>query len=137
MKKILIDTDVILDLFFDREPFTSHASRLFSKIESGQLRAYITPVICSNVYYILRRSAGHGKVTEKLMQLLRIINILPMDEKIVLHALHSDFRDFEDALQYQAALKADLIDVILTRNVRDYRNSEIAVMSPQNFLLQE
>jgi predicted nucleic acid-binding protein len=134
MKKILTDTDVILDFFFDRKPYSDHATRLFTLFESGKMAGFITPVICSNVYYILRQRAQHSKVIEKLKQLMRIFSVIPMDEEIVLHALNSGFKDFEDALQNYAAIKTNEIDVILTRNVRDFRKSTIAVMTPESFL---
>ena len=136
MKRVLTDTDVILDFFFDRKPFSNHAARILTLIESEKLAGFITPVICSNIYYILRRSASHNRVIEKLSQLLRIVNVLEMDRDIVLQALNSEFRDFEDALQYFAALRSNQIDVILTRNVKDYRKSTIAVMTTASFLLQ-
>jgi predicted nucleic acid-binding protein len=134
--KILFDTDVILDFFFDRSPYAEPVSRLLSFCESERISGFITPVICSNVYYILRRTAPHGKVLEKITQLLKIIHILPMDEEVVLQALHSGFRDFEDALQHAAAVTAKNIHVIITRNVKDFRKSDLAVMTPEDYLKQ-
>jgi len=136
MKRVLTDTDVILDFFFDRKPYSNHATRILTLIESEKLAGFIIPVICSNIYYILRRSASHNRVIEKLSQLLRILSVLEMDEDIVQQALNSDFKDFEDALQYRAALRSNQIDVILTRNVKDYKRSTLAVMTPATFLLQ-
>jgi len=134
MKHALIDTDVILDFFFDRRPFSDQATRIFSLCESGRINGYVTPVICSNAYYILRQTAKHEKVVEKINQLLRIMDVLPMNKEIVIHALNSGFRDFEDALQSFTALASGKIDVILTRNVKDYQKSEIGVLPPDSFL---
>jgi predicted nucleic acid-binding protein len=136
MQKILLDTDVILDLFYDRKPFSDHAARLFSLCESKKVIGLITPVTCSNLYYVLKQTARHGKVVEKLNQLLMVINVLSMDGEVVLKALNSDFKDFEDALQNFSAVKAKNIDVIITRNVKDYRNSELGIMTPENYLKQ-
>ena len=134
MDKILIDTDVILDFFFDRFPFSENAAQIFSLCESDKIQGFITPVICSNTYYLLRQTAKHEKVIEKLNQLMTIMEVLPMDKDIVIQALRSGFRDFEDALQSFAALNSGVIDVILTRNVKDYSKSEIGVLTPESFL---
>ena len=136
MQKLLIDTDVILDFFFDRKPYSDFASQLFSLCESKRVMGLITPVICSNVYYILRQTAPHDKVIEKLKQLLMILNVLPMDGEVVLQALNSGFWDFEDALQNAAAIRAKHINAILTRNVKDYKKSELSIMTPEDYLKQ-
>ncbi|MGA2298740.1 MAG: PIN domain-containing protein [FCB group bacterium] len=134
MDKVLIDTDVILDFFFDRQPFSEHAAKIFSLCELKQIQGYITPVILSNVYYILKQTAKHEKVIEKLSQLLTITDILIIDKDVISRALLSKFKDFEDALQNYAAEKSGKINVILTRNTKDYKNSEIGVMTPENYL---
>jgi len=134
MKKILIDTDVILDLFYDRKPFVEDAAKLFSLCEKGELKAYVSPVIISNLYYLLRRKAKHEKVIDKILELLKIIDVLPMDKQVVEKALHSKFNDFEDALQNFAAVQHGEIEAIITRNVKDYRKSEIGVFTPATFL---
>lgn len=134
MKSVLIDTDVILDFFFDRLPFAEHAATLFSLCETGQLHGYVTPVICSNTYYLLRQTAKHEKVIDKMQQLMIIMDVLQMDKDTVLMALNSGFRDFEDGLQNYAAEQSGVISVILTRNVRDYLKSDIGVLTPESFL---
>jgi len=134
MKKILIDTDVILDFFFDRKPFSDYSTQLLSLCERGLLEGFVTPVIISNTYYLLRRTAKHEKVVEKLKQLLLLINVLQMDRLIVEEALNSEFKDFEDALQNYSALNHGAIDVIVTRNVKDYKKSEVGALTPEIFL---
>jgi len=134
MTKVLIDTDVILDFFFNRKPFSEDATQIFSLCESGKIKGYITPVICSNVYYLLRQTAKHEKVIEKLSQLMTIMDVLLMDRDIIIQSLGSGFKDFEDALQNFTAIKSGIIDVILTRNVKDYVKSDIGVLTPESFL---
>lgn len=134
MDKILIDSDVILDFFFDREPFSENAARIFSLCESKQIKGYITPVICSNLYYLLRQVAKHDKVIKQLSQLMTIMDVLSMDRDIVLQALGSGFKDFEDALQNFSAVKSGFIDVILTRNIKDYSTSDIGVLTPESYI---
>ena len=134
MDKVLIDTDIILDFFFDREPYSEHATQLLSLCESGKIQGFVTPVICSNTYYLLRQTARHEKVIEKLSQLMTFMDVLLMDRDIVIQALSSGFKDFEDALQNFSATNDGTIEVIITRNVKDFKQSEIGVLTPENFL---
>jgi len=134
MDHVLIDTDIILDFFFDRTPFSDDAEKVLSLCETNQIKGYVTPVICSNVYYLLRQTAKHEKVIEKLSQLMPIVDVLGMDRDIVLNALNSGFKDFEDALQHFSAVKSGLIQVILTRNVKDFSKSKIGALTPESYL---
>ena len=134
MNKVLIDTDVILDFFFDRKPFSEHASKIFSLCELKMIQGFVTPVIYSNVYYLLRQTAKHEKVIDKLKLLLTITDVLIIDKEVLVLAMNSKFKDFEDALQNYAAIKAQTVDTILTRNQKDFKYSEIGVMTPEEYL---
>lgn len=134
MKNALIDTDVILDFFFDRKPFSEFASKILSLCETRKMNGFVTPVMISNIYYLLRKTARHEKVIAKLKQLLLFIKVLDMDKTVVINALNSEFKDFEDALQNFSALKSGKINIILTRNIKDYRKSELGVFTPETFL---
>lgn len=134
MEKVLLDTDVILDFFFDRQPFSTYAAKVISLCELKSIQGFVTPVIISNVYYLLRRTAKHERVIEKLNQLLTITDVLLMDKNIIVRALNSRFRDFEDALQNYAAVNDGNIDIIVTRNIKDFKNSEIGALSPEDYL---
>jgi len=134
MNKVLIDTDVILDFFFDRKPFSEQAAIIFSLCELKIIQGFVTPVIYSNVYYLLRQTARHEKVIVKLNQLLSITDVLTIDKEVLVQALSSKFKDFEDAIQNYAAVKAGTIDTILTRNIKDFKNSEIGVLTPEDYL---
>ena len=98
MDKVLIDTDVILDFFFDRQPFAEYSAGIINLCAEKQIKAYITLVIISNVYYLLRKTAKHDITIEKIKQLLNIIDVIKIDRNVVLNALNSEFKDFEDAL---------------------------------------
>lgn len=134
MKRVLIDTDVILDFLYDREPFSYDAARVLSLCEAGEIKGFITSVIINNVYYLLRQHATHEKVIEKLAQLITITEVLITDKEAILTALNSDFRDFEDALQNYSAELNGQVDIIITRNVKDYKNSSLGIMTPENYL---
>jgi hypothetical protein len=134
MDRILIDTDIILDFFFDREPFSDNASKILSLCESKEVKGFVTPVIISNVYYLLRRTAKHEKVIEKLTLLISLLEVLIIDKKVIIKALSSDFKDFEDALQNYSAEQNTEVDIIITRNIKDYKNSHLSVMLPDNYI---
>ena len=134
MDHVLLDTDVILDILLDREPYSLYSTKVFRLCESKKIKGYITPLTYSNVYYILRRNSKQEKVIAALKQLLSITDVLSMDSDIVTNALYSKFNDFEDGLQHYSALKNTQIEVILTRNTKDYRHSEIGVMVPESYV---
>ncbi len=134
MTSILIDTDVILDFFFDRKPFSESAAKILSLCELKEIVGSTTPVIINNVYYLLRQTAKHEKVIEKLKLLVTITEVLVMDRAVVLQALNADFKDFEDALQNYSAEINKQVDLIITRNTKDYKLSALGVMTPDSYL---
>ena len=134
MTRILIDTDVILDFFFDRKPFSDDASQILNLCEKNKVKGFVTPVIVSNIYYLLRKTAHHSNVIESLKTLMNIIDISNIDKDTILLALNSDFKDFEDALQNFSAQKDSQINIIITRNIKDFKSSKLSVMTPEIFL---
>lgn len=134
MDKVLLDTDVLLDFFFDRKPYADFSARVLNLCAKNEIKGYTTPVIISNVYYLLRKAAKHEIIIEKIKQLLHIIDIVKMDKNAVLNALNSSFKDFEDALQNFSAIENGEISIILTRNLKDFKKSELAILTPETYL---
>lgn len=134
MDKVLIDTDVLMDFFFDRKPFAKYSTELINNCADKKIQGFATPVIISNVYYLLSKTAKHNIIVEKLKQLLTIIEVVKMDKNVVLSALNSEFKDFEDALQNFSAMENGQIKIILTRNLKDFKKSELAIMTPETYL---
>lgn len=134
MEKVLIDTDVILDFFFDRKPFSDDSAKILSLCESKQIEGFVTAIMLSNIYYLLRKTAPHEKVIEKIKMLLKIVDAIITDKKTVEDALNSEFKDFEDALQNFSAQNTNEIKVIVTRNTKDYKTSQLSVMNPATYL---
>src|SRR5699024_4911184 len=129
MDKILIDTDVLIDFFFDRKPFAEYLTEILNLCANKEIQGFTTPVIISNVYYLLRITAKHNIIIEKIIQLLTIIDIVEMNKSVVLNALNSKFKDFEDALQNFSAIENGNIKTILTRNLKDFKKSELAILT--------
>ena len=116
-----------------REPFVLDAARIFSLAEKKEISICTTGLVFSNAYYILRKLGPHKKVTEKLNQLSKFVDIIGLSKDAVKNALESEFSDFEDALQHYAALSENAT-VIVTRNIKDYKHSELAVLTPDQYL---
>jgi len=129
-----IDTDVIIDFLSDRKPHSREAAIIFTLIEQKKIKGYASSLTFSNLYYVLRKIESHNKVKSKLESLSQIVGILKVEERTIKEALASDFPDFEDSVQYFSALDSKKIDVIITRNTRDYKKSDIPVMTPGDYL---
>ena len=133
MQKIFADTDISLDLLTERQPFYKAASRLFTLADKGDLKIFVSSLTFSNLHYMLR-SDNSVAASRRILNNYRIlVNVLPVDEKIIDLALQSVFNDFEDAIQYFTAIQNN-IPVILTRNLKDYKSSAIPVMTADDFL---
>ncbi len=132
--KLFIDADVVIDFFTDREPHANPASELFEMNEQGNVRLFLSAISVNNIYYIVRKFLGHKKTIEVIETLTEMVEIIGTSKIEIIQALKNDFSDFEDSIQYSTALNIKDLDAIITRNVKDYKNSSIAVMTPLNFL---
>ncbi len=130
MKHAFIDTNVLIDFLADRKPFSIHAAQLFDLAQKDDIRLYISAVSFSTVYYILRQSLSH----EQTIQILRDLSIwtetVNVSGGIIEESLHSGFTDFEDAIQYYCAQSVRTIDVIVTRNKKDFKMRGLPIMIP-------
>ena len=134
MKKILLDTNVVLDLLAKREPFYMDAALLFSHADQKKIVLTINALTFAKLNYILGKLKSVAEAREILSRFRVLVNILPLNEKIIDLALADrKFKDFEDALQYYSALDQRL-DIIITRDMKGFKPSRIAVMTPETFL---
>ena len=134
MTDLFIDTDVIIDFLIDRKPYSREAAIIFTLIEQKKLKGFSSSLTFSNLYYVLRKIESHKRVISKLDSLSKMVGILKVEEQTIKNALASGFPDFEDSIQYFSAVDSKKIDVIITRNIRDFKKSEIPVMTPGDFL---
>ena len=134
MNKVFVDTDVILDLLARRIPHFHLSALLLTLAEMKKLQLYTSPLILTNTFYILRKQLGNEAAKNSLRKLRILLNIIDSSESVVDKALNSDFSDFEDAIQYYTALDHG-ISVIVTRNLRDYKNASLIVQTPETFLV--
>jgi len=133
MQSAFVDTDISLDLLTQREPFYTAAATLFTKADKKELRLFVSSLSFSNLYYVLK-SENSAIESRRILNNYRIlVNVLPVNEKIIDLALQSLFKDFEDAIQYYAATQHN-VPIILTRNLKEYKQSAIPVMTAADFL---
>lgn len=133
MKKVFVDTDIIIDLLAMREPHYQFSARLFSKADEGDLKIYVSSLSLSNLNYFLSRQYSAAQARKKLLTFKALVTVLSVSDKSVELALNSDFNDFEDALQYFTALEHK-ITTLLTRNLKDYKKANISVLTAEQYL---
>jgi predicted nucleic acid-binding protein len=134
MKKIFADTNIVIDLLSKREPFFKEAATLFSMADKKKIELSISSLTIANTSYALLKQIDANKAKSILRKLRLILNILPLDDKIIGLTLNDEsFSDFEDGLQYFTALENSQ-DIIITRNLKDFRNSKLPVMTAKQFI---
>ena len=131
---VFLDTNILLDFLGRREPFCDDAARIWALAERGDIRAHISAISFSNVYYLLRKWRG-AQVAHKAMVGMRDLFIaVACDKQIIDQAIDGQFPDFEDAIQLISATRARASHLV-TRNPGHFRTTSIAVVSPREFLV--
>jgi len=134
MKKLFIDTNIVIDLLSRREPFYEEAAELFSFADKKQVELSVSSLTIANTSYALLRQMDSKKAKSVLRKLRLILKILPLDDKIIGLALNDvTFSDFEDGLQYFTAIE-DGQELIITRNLKDFKNSKLPTMTAKQFI---
>ena len=134
MKKIFIDTNIVIDLLSRREPLYEEAAELFSLADKKQVELSVSSLTIANTSYVLMRQMDSSKAKSVLRKLRLILKTLPLDDKIIGLALNDEtFPDFEDGLQYFTALELEQ-DIIITRNLKDFKTSKLPTMTAKQFI---
>jgi len=140
MKNIFLDTNVIIDFLTDRKPFSDDAAILFQFAKEKKIRIFISAISFNNAYYILRKFSNHKIALSLISELDEWVEVQETNKKIIRKAIKSSFNDFDDAIQYYSALEIGNINLITTRDLKDFKKSEIPVFSPETtvkLLLEE
>ncbi len=137
MNRILIDTNIVIDLLAKRKDFYNEAAKLFSLSDKKELKLAISSLTFANTNYVLSKRKSAKEAKEILRKFKVLVEIINLDNKIIELALsNDDFSDFENGLQYYSALE-NRIDIILTRNKKDFKNSKILVLTAKEYLATE
>jgi len=130
MKHIFMDTNVVIDFLADRRPFSLDAAKIFNLAASDYVRIYISAVSYNNIYYVLRQFLSNQATIRLLEDLGDLTQIVDVTGNIIRKSLKTDFKDYEDAIQYYCALAVPEIDFIVTRDTKDFKKSSIPVFNP-------
>ena len=133
MDSILVDTNIVLDLLAKREEFIVEAQQLFTLSDKNEIALYVSSLTFANTYYILSQKMKLNDARKILRKIKVLVEVLPMDDKIIDLSLESDFKDFEDAIQYHTAIENE-INIIITRNLKDFKSSRIPVLTAKNYI---
>jgi predicted nucleic acid-binding protein len=130
---VFLDTNVLIDVLAEREPFYSESAQIWTLAEKGRIDAYISAISFNNIFYVVRRLRT-PKVAYRMMVLLRSsFTSVTLDQQILNQAIDAGLKDFEDAIQYFSALHAS-VDCIVSRNVQDFPKSDLSILTPHEFL---
>ncbi|MEI6020696.1 MAG: PIN domain-containing protein [Bacteroidota bacterium] len=131
---VFVDTNVFIDFFADRRPYSFEAAQLFDYALNKSIKLYTSAVSYNNMYYILRQSNSHQATLKMLSELNEWTETVDVSSDVIKKALKSEFKDFEDAIQYHCAKSLNKIDFIVTRNTKDFKTSSLGILSPKEAL---
>ena len=130
---VLLDTNILLDVVLDRAPWADDATRLLQRIHDGAARGFVASHALTTVHYVVQREAGRARAVTAVSDLLDLLEVVPLDASDFRRALATDIRDFEDAAQVAACLKAGA-DALVTRNPRDFKGAPVEIRSAGEIL---
>ena len=132
--KLLLDTNIFIDILLDRKPFSKDSVLVYKMCENGLAQGYVAPITINNIYYICRKSRNPSLIKAFLSKISEDFTIAPMDGKTIEKANRLPISDYEDALQYAMALQ-NSIDCLITRNVKDFKKmSFLRVYTPEELM---
>ena len=137
MKKVFVDTNIIIDLISDRKPFSKFAIEIFEKAENKAIKIFASSHSIATTHYMLKKYINEKELRVILTDLLDFITIIAIDQEVIKRGLKSKHKDFEDALQIIAAQSIGNIECIITRNIKDFKEAEILVVSPDEFVKKQ
>lgn len=133
MKKLFLDSDVLLDLLLDREPFSEDIAQLIEKSVDSDVKLYTSAISITNIHYIIGRLENRNKANSKTKKILSFVSMEDIGQKVIDKASSSRFKDFEDSVQNYCAVEAGH-KIIITRNTKDYKESELSILTPKEYL---
>ena len=128
--RVLIDTNVVLDLLLDRQPFSEAASELFDRVEENSIEGFLGATTLTTLFYLAAKTTDSATARDQVRRLLVLCSVAPVDKSVLTEALDLGLRDFEDAVLVAAARRVDA-QVLVTRNLKDFRKvGGLTIVSP-------
>jgi predicted nucleic acid-binding protein len=134
MKKVFVDTNILVDLIADRRPFSKFAIQIFSKAEERKIKLYTSSHSIATTHYLLKKYIDEKDLRDILHNILDYLNIVAIDQDVIKKGLRSKHKDFEDAIQIISAYSIEKLDCIVTRNIKDFKGSEVLVLTPDELI---
>ena len=131
--KILFDTNIIIDIILKRTPFFQNSSKVFELIGTQNIKGFITASSLTDIYYISRKKTDHRTTISFITSLIQTVDVINTNKDTIILALHTDFADFEDAVQ-AASAELNHIDLIISRNTKDFSKSKVKALTPTEFI---
>ena len=136
MKKVFLDTNILVDLIADRKPFSKYSIEIFKKAEEKKIKLFTSSHSIATTHYLLKKYLEEKILRDVLYNLLDYVTIIAVDTDVLKKGLRSKHKDFEDSIQILCASTIEKIDCIVTRNTKDFRDSEILVLTPDELCLR-
>jgi predicted nucleic acid-binding protein len=133
MQKIFLDTNIVIDFLGEREHFYEPAAKILTLADRKKIKIFTSPTAISNAYYLLANHESSKIALEKIRKFKVLSSISIMDDEVIETAINSDFKDFEDAMQYFSAISSNC-DLIVTRNEKNFKNALIPIMNGESYL---
>jgi len=133
--KVFLDSDVLLDYLTGREHFLDEIKIIINKGIKKEIQLFTSSLIIANIHYFISRAENKKKAILKIEKLLTFLKVVNVGENEILAAVKSKFKDFEDAIQNFSAINSKL-DVIVTRNIKDYKLSRLPILTPREFVVK-
>lgn len=134
MRKVLFDTNIILDIALKRHPFFDDALEMFGLIDRKIIIGSVTATTITDIYYISRKAKGDADSINFIKGLIEVVDIVGVDKNVIINALASGLKDFEDGIQASAS-ELNGVEVIITRNKDDFANARLKIATPKEFLI--
>lgn len=136
MKNIFIDINILMDIFANRQPFVENSLAIYILGTDKKINLFTSSNTITTLHYLLKKIISEEKTRIALEHLIEHVSIIPVDINIIKKSLKSNHKDFEDAIQIVSAQSIHNMDFIVTRDLKDYKNAELTVLTPDEFLAQ-
>ena len=133
--KVLLDTNIIIDIALERQPYFTNSETVLAFVEQGQIEGYISASTISDLYYLIRKQKGRDLTIEFLQEILTFCQIATVNQAAIRMAFTTNFQDFEDSIQYSTSV-VNKLDAIITRNPQDFPIVTPRIITPEQLIAE-
>jgi predicted nucleic acid-binding protein len=133
MRRILVDTNLVLDVLLDRQPHAEASAAVWAAVESGAAEGLLAAHALTTIHYLIRKAAGNSKAGKTIKSMMRVFQVAAVDAAVIEDAIQFSFADFEDAVTAAAASSGGC-EFIVTRDTKGFRGSPVSAITPESAL---